>query len=215
MEDRPVEHAPTRSPEKALRGWLAAAGLSAILASACCLGPLILTAVGVSALGVSALFAPLRPLFVLLAAASLGAAFYRHRAGSSSCAAGGRCGPDTAGGGRPPARLWLASALVAMVALFPVYGDAWLRGARSAPAAASDPRHGLVLIEIAGMTCAACATGLERALAAVPGVRSAAVDWRTGIATVHTTAVEPPAPQALLAAIERAGYRGRIRRGAS
>jgi mercuric ion transport protein len=213
MENPRVEPPlPTRSSREADRGWLAAAGLSAVLASACCLGPLILASVGVSALGVSALFAPLRPLFLLLAAGALVAAFHRHRTRRSSCAADGSCGPDTADGGGAPVRLWLASLVVVMVALFPVYGDAWLQAARPAPTA-PDPRDRVVRIEIEGMTCAACATSLERALAAVPGVRSAAVDWRSGLGTVHTAAVDPPAPEALLAAVERAGYRGRIRRG--
>ena len=210
MENHRVEQLPTRSSEKAGRGWLAPAGLSAILASACCLGPLLLASVGVSALGVSALFAPLRPLFLLLAAAALGAAFHRRRARQSSCAAGRSCGPNTADAGGPPARPWLAGFVVVIVALFPVYGDAWLRAARPAPAAAPDARGGVVRVEIEGMTCAACATGLEQALAAVPGVRAAAVDWQSGIATVHTAAAAPPVAQVLLAAIERAGYRARI-----
>jgi len=56
---------------------------------------------------------------------------------------------------------------------------------------------------VEGMTCAACARRVERALAAVPGVRSARVDAAVEQAQVDAPAV---APATLAAAVEAAGY---------
>jgi heavy metal translocating P-type ATPase len=62
-----------------------------------------------------------------------------------------------------------------------------------------------VTLEIEGMTCAACAGRVERALKAVPGVDSAAVNLATERATV--TGPGAGAAGALAAAVEKAGYR--------
>jgi P-type Cu+ transporter len=64
-------------------------------------------------------------------------------------------------------------------------------------------------IGIEGMSCASCVANVERALAAVPGVRSAAVNLATERGTVQydPTAVSPAA---LVGAIEAAGYRAGV-----
>ncbi|QGZ63712.1 heavy metal translocating P-type ATPase [Paraburkholderia acidisoli] len=59
-------------------------------------------------------------------------------------------------------------------------------------------------LEIRGMTCAACATRVEKALAKVPGVTRASVNLATEKATV--AASEGVGPAALVAAVEKAGY---------
>jgi Cu+-exporting ATPase len=57
--------------------------------------------------------------------------------------------------------------------------------------------------EIRGMTCAACATRVEKALARVPGVARASVNLATEKATVEAAGVTPGL---LEAAVEKAGY---------
>ena len=57
-------------------------------------------------------------------------------------------------------------------------------------------------LDIGGMTCAACAGRVERALKRVPGVTDAAVNLTTERARIHGSA----APEALIAAIRKAGY---------
>jgi heavy metal translocating P-type ATPase len=57
-------------------------------------------------------------------------------------------------------------------------------------------------LPIRGMTCASCAGRVERALKAVPGVTSAAVNLATERAEIHGTA----APDALIGAVTKAGY---------
>lgn len=60
-----------------------------------------------------------------------------------------------------------------------------------------------ISLSIAGMTCAACAGHVERALRGVPGVRDASVNLATEIARVTGVGVET---QDLIAAVEGAGY---------
>ena len=59
--------------------------------------------------------------------------------------------------------------------------------------------------EVEGMTCASCVARVEKALQAVPGVAEASVNLATEKATVRGAA----APEAILAAIRKAGYEAR------
>ncbi|PJK10697.1 copper-translocating P-type ATPase [Lysobacteraceae bacterium NML120232] len=61
-------------------------------------------------------------------------------------------------------------------------------------------------LQIEGMTCAACSARLERVLQAVPGVESAAVNLASARASIHGQAE----PQALIAAVEKAGFSARL-----
>ncbi|CAN1565149.1 ZntA Cation transport ATPase [Paracoccaceae bacterium] len=66
-------------------------------------------------------------------------------------------------------------------------------------------------VTIVGMTCASCVGRVERALLAVPGVSAATVNLATESARVDGIA----GPDALLAAIRKAGYEARLAGGAS
>ncbi|KKX29430.1 heavy metal translocating P-type ATPase [Rhizobium sp. LC145] len=61
---------------------------------------------------------------------------------------------------------------------------------------------------IEGMTCASCVVRVEKAIAAVPGVMSANVNLATERATVQFSGT--PDTQAVLKAIERAGYEPKL-----
>ncbi|HMR72114.1 MAG TPA: copper ion binding protein, partial [Rubrivivax sp.] len=64
-------------------------------------------------------------------------------------------------------------------------------------------------LAIDGMTCASCVRRVERALAALPGVREASVNLATNEAVVRQLGVADAA--ALVAAVERAGYGAQLR----
>jgi heavy metal translocating P-type ATPase len=66
-------------------------------------------------------------------------------------------------------------------------------------------------VTIVGMTCASCVGRVERALLAVPGVSAATVNLATESVRVDGIA----GPDALLAAIRKAGYEARLAGGAS
>jgi len=71
------------------------------------------------------------------------------------------------------------------------------------PAAADDPEFELA---IAGLRCANCANTVERALASVPGVAAAAVNFASETARVHLASPDAVSRGALVAAVEAAGY---------
>lgn len=62
---------------------------------------------------------------------------------------------------------------------------------------------------VEGMTCAACSNRVERALNSAPGVRAAVVNLTTGRASVEYNPAVTDL-DSLLAAIEKAGYLGRL-----
>lgn len=65
------------NPRGAGRAWLAASGVLAVLASACCLGPLLFVAVGFGGVWLSHLqtLEPYRPIFLAVAAVALALAY--------------------------------------------------------------------------------------------------------------------------------------------
>ncbi|MBM4364372.1 MAG: heavy metal translocating P-type ATPase, partial [Deltaproteobacteria bacterium] len=75
---------------------------------------------------------------------------------------------------------------------------------------AATPPATRVELELSGMTCAACASRIERVLARVPNV-TARVNFATERATVDVSGGPPDVP-ALLAAVQRAGYEARVAR---
>jgi len=60
-------------------------------------------------------------------------------------------------------------------------------------------------LTISGMTCASCATRVEKSLRKVPGVTDAVVNLATEVATVRFAAGDVAVPS-LVAAVEKAGY---------
>ncbi|HWK08798.1 MAG TPA: mercuric transporter MerT family protein [Vicinamibacterales bacterium] len=97
---------------------------AALVASACCLGPVVFTAIGSGALAAaSTRLAPVRPLFLTMTLALLGVGFYRsYRAPHTGAAcADGSCPPDVNRTGRVV--LWIAAAVVVLLAAFPYYAE--------------------------------------------------------------------------------------------
>ena len=81
------------SPPAAGRGALYAGGLAAILASTCCLGPLVLLTLGFSGAWIGNLTAlePYRPLFVVAAVVALVFAYRQIFRPAAACAPGDVC----------------------------------------------------------------------------------------------------------------------------
>ncbi|MBX9857730.1 MAG: mercuric transport protein [Gemmatimonadaceae bacterium] len=108
----------TTDQPRARRGLLAAVGAvgAAFLASLCCVGPLLFVTLGVGA-GLASTFAPLQPLFTVMAVVLLALGFYvvygRRRA--PVCAPDGTCTVPR-DRTRDKVLLWLA-AVVALVFL--------------------------------------------------------------------------------------------------
>ena len=119
---------PTRTERARLsagRGPLLAGGLAAILASTCCLGPLVLLSLGFSGawIGNLTLLEPYRPFFIAVAAGSLFLARRRIWRPASACAPGEVCAvPAVRRGYR---LMFAAVALLVLVALAFPYVAPW------------------------------------------------------------------------------------------
>ena len=102
------------------RGALAAGGLSAILASTCCLGPLVLVSLGFSGawIGNLTVLEPYRPLFIGAALATLFLAWRRIFRPAHACRPGEVCAVPRV---RTAYKLifWIVAALVVVALGFP------------------------------------------------------------------------------------------------
>src|SRR5574337_991831 len=95
---------------------------AAVLASICCIGPVVLAGLGIGAVTAAQQFAPLRPYFLALTAVFLGLGFhfaYRKPKQAAICN-GEVCGtPGVVRLGRP--LLWIVAVMVVVLATFPYY----------------------------------------------------------------------------------------------
>lgn len=163
-----------------MRNKLAAVGaiITAGLASVCCIGPIVLAALGLGGIGFAAGLDRYRPYFLGAMVVFLGLVFYRtYRQDADACAAGS-CAP---GSGKPmKVALWVIAALAAGMATFPNWVTLVTR--RSLPVAVANAQT--VKLSVSGMDCAACTIGIEQSLKKIPGVMNAAIDFSKGEATV-------------------------------
>ena len=99
---------------------LAGSVVSSVIASACCLGPLVLTTLGVSGAAAATRLEPLRPYFLAVTASFLAAAFYLEYRPRAACGPGEACEmPNTSRFGR--VALWIATVVVVLAGAFPWY----------------------------------------------------------------------------------------------
>lgn len=108
-----------REPERAA---LAAGGLAALLAGACCLGPLVLVSIGVTGtwLGYLPRLEPYRPLFLGVAVLALVFAWRRIYRPATECKAGEVCAIPRVKRGYKIG-LWSVAALLAVMFAFPYF----------------------------------------------------------------------------------------------
>ncbi len=102
------------------RGALAAGGVAAILASTCCLGPLVLVTLGVSGawIGNLAALEPYRPFFIGVAGVALAFAYRRIFRPAQDCKPGEVCAiPQVKSTYR--AIFWLVVGLVLIALVYP------------------------------------------------------------------------------------------------
>lgn len=95
---------------------------AAVAASACCIGPVVLSLLGAGALGASAVkLQAYRPWFVGLTLVLLGAAFYSayRPAANDTCAADGTCTPSSKRAAK--IMVWMAAVLAVLLIAFPYY----------------------------------------------------------------------------------------------
>lgn len=105
---------------KAQKTTLIGSVLTAILASVCCIGPLVFAVLGISGAGFILKFEAYRPLFIIVATALLGTAFYftYKKKPAEECADGTYCA-NPKSDRINKIILWVATGLVVIAIFFP------------------------------------------------------------------------------------------------
>jgi copper chaperone CopZ len=190
------------------RGLWAGIGavLAAIASSACCWLPLVLLAFGASAVGVASFFEAWRPWFLTGAAVLLACGFYLSYFRKTSCQPGDACAaPSPRLRRMNRAMLWIAAVFVAAFALFPNYLGLLLRD----PSADTPPTSAdkAIVLTVQGMTCEACAIGIEKSLVARPDIAAVHVDYQAGKVSVFPADGHTASKASIAETIRSLGYR--------
>ncbi len=190
------------------RSVLVGSLVAGLLASACCIGPLLLGALGLGSLGFAAALAPLRPWFLGLTGGLLAVGFYvAYRPRKVEVCAPGEACAKPASRRMQRAGLWIVAGLALALATYPSWG-ARLSAPR-ASAGASQAALTVVTLDVHGMTCAACAGEIERELRQVAGVVRADVSFERRRAEIAVGTAHPKT-EVLVAAVEKVGYRASV-----
>ena len=99
---------------------LAGSVVGSVLASACCIGPVVLVLLGVSGAAAALRFEPFRPYLLAVTYGLLAGGFYLTYRPAEDCAPGAAC--ETAVASRAAkALLWVSAFVVIVVTAFPWY----------------------------------------------------------------------------------------------
>ena len=211
---------------------LGGAVVAALLASLCCIGPLLFVLLGVSAFGAASYFEAARPYLMAATVSFLAIAFYwiYFKRRETACALGEVCAV------KPPGRasrigLWLATLAVLIFASLPYFAgplaakisakktvDQQTLGEACCGARMSNDETGTPLIpaagmkivtfKVEGMTCVSCETTIQLALERTSGVRRSQVSYDRGEAVVEYDP-QQTTPTKLHDAINSTGYTAR------
>lgn len=187
------------------RGILAA-GLSALAASLCCIGPLVAVGLGVSGAGLSYLriLEPFRPWLAGMAILSLGYAFfnvYRKRA-AWECEEDADCALP-AGEKFNRRFLWIAAVLVIGLVLFPLVTPSLSAIEPDTTVMAGASRE--VRLDVRGMTCSGCAATIDHRLGKIEGIVDKQVSFEDRQAVVRYDSLQV-SKDAILQTIRDIGY---------
>ncbi len=145
---------------------------AAVLASLCCIGPIVMIVLGSTSIGYFSIFEPIRPVFTVLAIGILIYAYFKlFRKEKASCC-------ETIDSKKPLRRqkfflMGMTPVIIALIA-FPYFAESLHAGDYHA--------HNGYQSEwvIEGMTCSGCAMGMEGALSAAKGMNGCNVNFEKG-----------------------------------
>jgi mercuric ion transport protein len=176
--------------------------LAAVLGSSCCIGPLLLVAVGLGA--GAAVIGRYHWFFVVGAIAVLAWAWIKHFREKTRCACEHR---PMEGRGISLFTLLVASAIVLAFAGLNIRSYAFAGSPAVAPIANANLQR--VIIRVEGMSCATCELAVRNALKRVNGIASAHVSVATKNAIIDYDPAKTN-PDELVAAINTTGYRASL-----
>ncbi|MGR3174730.1 MAG: mercuric transporter MerT family protein [Candidatus Scalindua sp.] len=179
---------------------------AAILASSCCVGPLIIAGLGIGSIGIFSSLEKYRPVFMIITFAFIGMVFYftYRTKKSDECCDINKVKIDRI----RKIVLWTITAVAVGLLLFPyVYGTF---GKSDSVVQMNDDLQ-KVVITVEGMTCEACAKSINSTLSKIQGVMAVSVSFEKKQAIVgFNNNVKDIPENKLLTAIENIGYKTSI-----
>lgn len=190
---------------------LKAAIITAVLASICCVGPLVLLALGISGAWIGNLSAlePYRPFFMLITALFLGYAFYKiyRKPKAEECEPGSYCA-NPKSDKINKISLWTVTLIVVVLFSIPYLAkDISQRGNQTNITTDTGQTVNLetVVLSVPGMHCASCPLTVRTSLEKVKGVNKAEVLYEQRLAIVKFDPSQTKVED-LIAATTNAGY---------
>ena len=177
--------------------------VTAVFASLCCIGPVLVALLGIGSIGAFAVFESYRWYLIASTVLLLGLAFLMvYRKHEVKCE-DGTCRVEDAGKWNKVG-VWGATFISAFAIAFPYLGIATSSGVH-----ANVSGNTVVVLAIEGMDCEVCAKGLEGSLAGMDGVRKAVVEFEQGKAIVQYDASVIQS-EALVVRVTENGFHARI-----
>jgi len=149
------------------------------LASLCCIGPLILAALGLGGAGIVAGLESYRPYFMGFTFLSLGFGFYMNYRKKEVECEDGSCKVET-GSKNSKIMLWSMTGLAIILMAFPYIN--W--GDDNFDFTNVSPEYSVVTIPVKGMSCSSCNKAVELAVGKLKGIRKVSADHEKGEAIV-------------------------------
>jgi copper chaperone CopZ len=182
--------------------------LTAIAASACCIGPALLAVAGVGGLGIFGALESYRPYFIGLTVVLLAIAFYfTYRKRQIACE--DRSCKDVKAGKWNKIGVWTSAVIALAAILFPYYNVTPAATASVIHPAGKQVSYATAVLRIKGMDCVECANGLQAALSQLKGTESAVVNYKEGSAVIKYDPKEV-APAAFAAFVTKMGYKSSL-----
>jgi copper chaperone CopZ len=190
----------------------------------------VLLAFGVSGAGIAGALDASRPVFITLTVGFLAAAFYltfTYRPRRKAAPASGDCcatAHDCCATSSPTSKrrfnmmtlnkvmLWVVTVIAVAFLFFPSYVKFFLKGSGGG---SGEPDTNNLLVRtttfsVQGMSCEGCAAVVEKTVQGVPGVLSVKVDYDRKRMVVTSEASCPAPAEAVIDAIQGAGYRATV-----
>ncbi|MFQ6605261.1 MAG: mercuric transporter MerT family protein [Fidelibacterota bacterium] len=199
-----------KEPKKDSNKGLIAAGLAALAASICCVGPLVLLGLGIGGAWVGTLtaFEPFRPYLMALTLIFLGYAFYKiyRQPKAEDCAPGTYCA-NPKSDRINKITLWTVTVLILGLLAVPYLSPVVFADRKEPMAVNTNLRE--VVLDVPGMTCASCPVTIRKSLQRVDGVIEASASFEAKTATVR---YDPSkiSTRDLLKATRNAGYESTV-----
>ena len=196
--------------EKKARWGLIGAIFGAIAASICCIGPLVLLALGISGAWISNLtiLEPYRPIFIGITLLFLGYAFYRvyRKPKEEECEPGSYCANPYSTRINKTA-LWIVTVIALGLMAFPYI----VPTGSNATASVKPVQTREVVLQVDNMTCNGCVLTVRGSLKKLPGVLDAQVTLQPPMAVVKYDPTQTSVED-LIRATTQAGYPSHIQK---